>query len=406
MSRKKDYIVVTTAYWTFMLTDGALRMLVLLYFHDLGYSPINLAFIFLIYEFFGVLTNMVGGWIANIFGLKSTLTSGLFFQVIAIVMLSFLDKQWNLSFSVPFIMITQSLSGIAKDLTKMSSKTAVKFLTPKDDKTSLFRWVSILTGSKNAIKGLGFFVGAALLQFCGFQESLWIMAVLLTIVLTLSNYNLPKHIGDMKPKQIRFLETFKNSREINILSTVRVFLFGARDIWFVVGTPLFLTTTFGWTFTYVGTFMACWVIVYGFFQAFAPKLIRLRTKGESPKGKEAFELSCILTLVIAMILTGFIFDWRADITIVGGLFIFGSVFALNSALHSFLILDYAKHDKAAVNVGFYYMANAIGRFVGTLLSGVLYQYGGLKFCLIGSTLFVVIATITTFNLKKHEHPSQ
>ena len=73
----RNYALVTASYWGFTLTDGALRMLVLLHFHQLGYTPVNLAFLFLLYEFFGILTNLFGGWIGSRFGLRLTLFAGL-----------------------------------------------------------------------------------------------------------------------------------------------------------------------------------------------------------------------------------------------------------------------------------------------------------------------------------------
>ena len=140
------YIAVTAAYWAFMLTDGALRMLVLLHFNTLGFSPIQLAYLFVLYEIAGVITNLSAGWIAARFGLTSTLYAGLGLQVIALLALSMLDPAWSIAASVVFVMAVQGLSGVAKDLAKMSSKSAVKLLAPTED-AGLFRWVAILTGS-------------------------------------------------------------------------------------------------------------------------------------------------------------------------------------------------------------------------------------------------------------------
>ncbi|MDX1738742.1 MAG: MFS transporter, partial [Alphaproteobacteria bacterium] len=160
----KSYIGVTFAYWGFTISDGALRMLVLLHFHQLGYTPLDLAYLFLLYEFMGVVTNLVGGWIAARLGLRSTLIGGLAVQVFALLMLSMLEPSWTHSVSLAYVMVAQALSGIAKDLTKMSSKSAVKLTAHPEDnllERRLFKWVSFLTGSKNALKGFGFFVGHA-----------------------------------------------------------------------------------------------------------------------------------------------------------------------------------------------------------------------------------------------------
>lgn len=384
-----------------MLTDGALRMLVLLYFHELGYSPITLAFLFLFYEFFGIVTNLFGGWIAHRFGLKSTLVWGLAIQPLALIGLTFLDKSWGPHIAIPFVMAIQALSGISKDLTKMSSKTAVKFLVPEDKSSSLFKWVAVLTGSKNAIKGAGFFVGGFLLQLFGFSSALWSLAILIVLALTCSLLFLPKEIGTAKSKS-KLKGLFQQKSEIKILSAARVFLFGARDIWFVVAIPVYFTTAFAWNFTQVGTFMAFWVIGYGFVQAVAPALLKIFTKGKAPGGRAALTISGILTLSMASIATLFTLQIVPKITIIAGLLLFGAIFALNSSVHSFLVLHYADNDKAAVNVGFYYMANAIGRLLGTLLSGVLFQYGGVKWALIGSAIFLLFTTLITNVLPKED----
>jgi len=382
-----------------MLTDGALRMLVLLHFHELGYSPLKLASLFLLYEFFGIITNLFGGWLGNRYGLKMTLTNGLLLQVVALMVLSFLDPTWTVAISVPFVMLAQALSGIAKDLTKMSSKTAIKYLIPPDQGSKMFKWVSLLTGSKNAIKGVGFFVGGALLTLLGFQVSLWVLALLVATVFIFGLVSLPNELGRAKQKS-HLKQLFTQGRNINLLSLARIFLFGARDIWFVVALPLFLGEQFGWNFTSIGTFMASWVICYGIVQALAPGLIKGRTKGHAPDGKTAVELLFFLVLTMVLMTTLFFFEIAVGYTIVIGLLIFGAVFALNSSVHSFLIIDYADGDKAAINVGFYYMANAMGRLLGTLLSGLLFQWGGLLYCLLGSTLFLTIATVTCFKLPK------
>ena len=391
----RNYILVTGAYWGFTLTDGALRMLVLLHFFNLGYSPVTLAFLFLLYEFFGIVTNLLGGWIASRMGLRVTLVAGLALQVAALGMLALLDPQWSEFASVAWVMVSQALSGIAKDLTKMSSKSAIKVLVPPDAKGTLFKWVAILTGSKNALKGAGFFLGGFLLATAGFAGALWIMAGALAIVWIGSWASLPREMGKAKTKA-SWRELLSKSREINVLCLARFFLFGARDIWFVVGVPVFLRGVLGWSFAQVGAFMAFWVIGYGIIQGAAPAILR----GRAPAGGTASAIAFALAAVAAAIPLGLAADMPANVVIVGGLAVFGAVFALNSAVHSYLILDYTDGDKVALNVGFYYMANAGGRLVGCLLSGVLYQVAGLSGCLWGAFAFSVAAAAVALKLPR------
>lgn len=398
MKSLRDYLIVTVAYWSFMLTDGALRMLVLLYFHERGYSTLSLAFLFLLYEFCGIVTNAVGGWLAARQGLKVTLVAGLALQVGGILMLACTDPSWPLALGVCYVMVAQSLSGIAKDLTKMSAKTAVKFLVPEDQGSRLYKWVAVLTGSKNAIKGAGFFLGGLLLQVAGFRAGLWGMGVFIAVICLASWRLLPGRIGQPKSKTTKLSGLFAQGRRINLLATSRVFLFGARDIWFVVGLPVYLGAELGWSFSQVGGFMALWVVGYGAVQMVAPGVTRWRSGGAAPGGRLSFELVCLLLVVMLGITSAVAYGVAPGLSIVVGLFVFGAVFALNSSVHSFLILDYADGDKAAMSVGFYYMANAIGRLLGTLLSGLLYQAAGLIACLVGASVFLAITAAVTWLL--------
>ncbi|MBD2102134.1 organoarsenical effux MFS transporter ArsJ [Leptolyngbya sp. FACHB-261] len=392
----RNYLLVTAAYWGFTVTDGALRMLVLLHFNQLGYTPLQIASLFLFYEIFGVITNFLGGWIGSQFGLKVTLYGGIGLQVFALVMTALLNPSWPVGFGVVYVMAAQALSGIAKDLTKMSSKSAIRLVVPQDAQSSLFKWVAILTGSKNALKGVGFFVGAALLASLGFVKALLLMAGGLFLLL-LTGVLLPKGMGKIKAK-VKFKQLFSKSEEINILSAARFFLFGSRDVWFVVGLPVFLRSSLGWSFMQVGGFLACWVIGYGTIQFLAPNLLRLLGSGQPPQARTIQFWTSFLTAVPAAIALALQLGVSPTLTIVGGLALFGVVFAFNSAVHSYLVLAFTEDDKVALNVGFYYMANSGGRLAGTVLSGLIYQLFGLVGCLWISTFFVLVAALISFRL--------
>jgi MFS family permease len=399
----KNYILVTLAYWGFTITDGALRMLVLLYFNSIGYTPLQIAFLFLFYEIFGVVTNFLGGWIGSQFGLKITLYAGIGLQVFSMVMLSWLNPNWAEWLAVAYVMVAQAFSGIAKDLTKMSSKSAIRLVVPQEAQSSLFKWVAVLTGSKNALKGVGFFVGSVLLTSVGFTNSLLVMAGGLFLIM-FTGLMLPKGMGKIKAK-VKFKQLFSKSKEINILSAARFFLFGSRDVWFVVGLPVFLRGTLGWSFYQVGGFLACWVIGYGVIQFLAPTLIQRFGSGHPPKSKTIQFWTFTLTVVPAGIALALQLGVPGNIAIIAGLLVFGVVFAFNSAVHSYLVLAFTDDDKVALNVGFYYMANSGGRLVGTVLSGLVFQYFNLVGCLWTSMLLVLAAGIVTMKLPDPQ-PSQ
>jgi MFS family permease len=392
----RNYTLVTGAYWIETLADGATRMLVLFYFYELGYSAFAVASLFVFYEIFGIVTNLVGGWLAARFGLRTTLFMGLGTQAFAVSMLAFVPAAWLV---LPYVMVSQAFSGIAKDLTKMSSKSAVKLVVPAGDESSLYRWVAVLTGSKNALKGVGFFLGALMLTVAGFQPSMAILAGVVLVTLLVVARLMHGHLGRPDGKA-RFKHMFSNNRAVNVLAAARVFLFASRDVWFVVGLPVYLETVLGWSFVQTGGFLAIWVIGYGIVQAAAPGFVRRRDGrgGGEPDGRTATWLAFVLAAFPAAIAVGLSAGLDPTAVIVVGLIAFGVVFAMNSAVHSYLILAYADNDRAAMNVGFYYMANAGGRLAGTILSGLLYEWHGLVACLWASAICVLAAAVLSLLL--------
>lgn len=396
-SEVKQYLVVTGNYWAFTLTDGALRMLVVLHFYSLGYTPLEIAALFLFYEIFGVVTNLFGGYLGARVGLNRTMNIGLALQVGALMLLTVPNEM----LTVLWVMAAQALSGIAKDLNKMSAKSAIKLLVPDDLQSSLYTWVARLTGSKNALKGVGFFLGGLLLTVLGFTGAVLTMAIALALVWISSILLLKKDLGkaSVKPK---FREIFSKSPAINALSAARLFLFGARDVWFVIALPVYLSATLGWDFWAVGSYLAVWVIGYGFVQAFAPHITG-KASGRVPDGKSAGLWAFALAGLPALIALGLMAELSALWVITVGLMLFAVLFAVNSSLHSYLIVSYAKSDGVSLDVGFYYMANAMGRLIGTLLSGWVFQQWGLEACLWVSTTFIVAAAVISTKLPRHSH---
>jgi len=401
----RNYLIVTGGYWAFTITDGAIRMLVVLYFHLLGYSPFEVAMLFLFYEFFGIVTNLVGGWLGSRIGLNMTMHIGMGLQVFALALLM-VPEAW---LTVAYVMFAQALSGIAKDLNKMSAKASVKTLVPQNNNgdenndSQLFKWVAVLTGSKNALKGVGFFLGALLLQWLEFRGALAVLSGSLFVILIISIILLPAGLGKTKNKA-KFTQVFSKSPAINWLSAARFFLFGSRDVWFVVALPVYLYSVFEWDFMQVGGFLAIWIIGYGVVQASAPKLIRHSHHNTGPDGATAKLWAFVLAFFPAAIALGLYLEYEPEIILITGLFAFGFIFAINSAVHSYLIVAMSEQDNVSMNVGFYYMANAGGRLTGTVLSGLMYQSYGLIGCLICSSLFIFAAALLSMRLPVTRNP--
>ena len=404
MSTARNYVIVTASYWGFTLVDGALRMLVLLHFFRLGYTPFTLAFLFLLYEAAGIAANVSGGWFASRFGIPRMLAVGQLLQIAGLVMLSMLDPAWTAAVSVAWVVAAQGIAGVAKDLTKTASKSAIK-ATSSEGSGQLFRWVAWFTGSKNAMKGIGFFFGGVLLEWAGFRHALWLMAALLAVIFVAGICLLPAQLGKAKSSKT-MRELFAKSRGVNLLAAARVFMFGARDVWFVVGLPVFLYAN-GWHFMEVAGFVALWTIGYGGIQAVAPSLVRRSSDGLSREIPAARLWGGILAAVPAAlaVIVQTPGVSHVSLIIVVGLALFGLPFAVNSSLHSYLILAYAGSEKAAEDVGFYYAANAAGRLLGIVLSGALYQIGGITLCLVGSAAMLAASWLITFALPLEEGPA-
>lgn len=400
------YVTVTAAYWAFMLTDGALRMLVLLHFHSLGFSAVQLAYLFLLYEFMGIITNLSAGWLAARFGLAATLYAGLGLQIVALIALAQLDASWGLSASVIYVMAVQGLSGVAKDLAKMSAKSAVKLLAPTGQGI-LFRWVALLTGSKNAVKGMGFLLGTVLLGLWGFSASVLGMAMVLSLILIGVIFLMPSSLPAGK-KAVKFAQVFSTDAKINQLSLARMFLFAARDVWFVVGIPIYFYAVLSdgseagnrGAFFIIGGFMAVWTILYGFVQSIAPRLLKAHNHDTSQIVRQAVVWVAGLSL-IPLVLGLAVYAQLPYPTaiVVAGLLLFGFVFAINSAVHSYLILAFSTGERVTMDVGFYYMANAAGRLLGTLLSGLSYQLGGIALCLLTAALMAALSWLAARRLQ-------
>ncbi len=385
----RNYLIVTSSYWSFTLTDGALRMLVLLHFYALGYTPFMLASLFLLYEAAGIFANLGGGWLATRFGIPRMLAAGLTLQIVGLMLLSALDPAWGAALSVAWAVMAQGISGVAKDLTKTASKSAIK-ATSEGGNGQLFTWVAWFTGSKNAMKGFGFFVGGLLLQTVGFKPALWLMAAMLAAVLVGVLASLPRELGKAKASK-SFAELFAKSRPVNLLAAARIFLFASRDVWFVVGLPVFLYAQ-GWKYMEVAGFIASWTIGYGLVQGLAPQVLRRSADGLSREIPEARLWGAVLTAIpvaLALLIQAHLPVSPAWLVVIG-LGIFGFAFAVISSLHSYLILAYAGSKKAAEDVGFYYAANAGGRLFGIIMSGALTSYAGLPACLWGSAVMLVL----------------
>tara|TARA_B110000261_G_scaffold141648_1_gene162460 strand:+ start:1 stop:1077 length:1077 start_codon:yes stop_codon:yes gene_type:complete len=355
---------------------------------------------FIFYELFGVVTNLLGGFFGARVGLNRTMNIGLGLQLVALSML-LVNPQL---LTIAWVMSAQAISGVAKDLNKMSAKSAIKLLAPAGQSSSLYRWVALLTGSKNTLKGLGFFLGGALLTGVGFTTSILIMLIGLGSIWLLSLLLLKADLGRSKNKP-NIAQLLSKSSTINQLSGARLFLFAARDVWFVVALPVYLAQQLSWTSWQVSTFLAVWIIVYGLVQVLAP-LLTPQAHNESPSTtfkfahNTTFKWQIGLALVPLIMAYGLHSQLHSSTVLVVGLGIFGFVFAVNSSLHSYLIVALAKTDSVALDVGFYYMANAAGRLLGTLLSGWVFLQFGFIACLLLSSALVLSAVYITHKLAR------
>ena len=394
-SDRRGYLLVTLCYWAFTLSDGALRMLVLMHLHAQGQTAWALALILLPYEVAGVATNLLGGYLNARVGMKATLTLGLALQVAACIMLA--SDPANMS--VLFVAASQCLSGVAKDMAKTSAKSYVKALRTPGDSAGLFRWVAWMTGSKNAMKGAGFFVGGALLSCAGFRATNYGIAALLALFTCAAAWTLPRVPGR---RGVTIGSVLTHDARMWWLSVARMFLFGSRDAWFAVALPLFLIRS-GWPQPAVGGALAAWVILYGAIQSATPRLTGARTASAGTRWALTWT-----SLLLAPLATGALAlpsSARPVLLATLTLVAYGAVFAVTSSLHSWLVVALHDDDRNAERVGFYYAANAAGRVLGTLASGLFFSGActsaeGLAWCMHASCLSAAAAAACTGALRR------
>ena len=387
------FLLVSLCYQGFTLSDGALRMLVLLHLNQQGRTPWALLLVLLPYEIAGVFTNLLGGWLGARHGLKLPLLLGLVLQSLACLALGLAVAP-----SLAFVMLTQVASGIAKDLAKTAAKSYVRAL-PAGADDRLFARVGWLTGSKNVTKGLGFFVGGALLTAVGFQVTNLALAAALLAIALLAIWLLPNPPG--KPRA-RIARVADHGPPVRWLALARLFLFAARDAWFAIAVPLYLATSLQWPSAWIGTFLSVWVIGYGLVQAATPLWWPAPS---TASGVRRTRVTTALLVVPLLATSAALWAGLAGgPALVLGLCAFGAVFAVTSSLHSWLVLAIARGDDVVERVGFYYAANSAGRLLGTVLSGALFALGtgaeaGLLACLLAATTLTLLATLATTRVR-------
>lgn len=397
-------------------------MIVLLHAYQLGFSAWLTAIMFSLYELAGVVTNLAAGLAGSRWGIKATLVTGLVVQLVGIGLLyGFRDawgapgQQWK---GLVYITLAQALCGVAKDLVKLGGKTVTKLVTPDEKQSALFKLVSWITGFKNSMKGIGYFIGAASLTV-NVQFALGLLLFLILLALPAALFGLRRDLGRTRSANVTLRQVLSPSSNVMRLSVARAFLFGSRDLWFEVPLPFFLRDKLqgiGWARPATGAALALFIIVYGQVQSWTPQLV-LQPLRQAPANKLVQVLwNAMLTVVpaclAAALLGSHIFTGHqhgASVAVLMcGLAAFCVIFAINSSIHSYLILRYSEGDSVAKSVGIYYASNAVGRFVGTLVSGAIYEYSSdskaraLGYCFVASACFSLISTLLTLRIDDHE----
>ena len=417
MFHVRNMYMSSIAYVVFTLTDGGARTIVLLHAHQLGFNAIEIALMFALYELMGVATNLAGGFFGSQHGLRFTVMLSLVLQLVGFTALACTGTVFgelkDATDSVRFeafwwIASCQALNGIAKDLMKLAGKSTPKLVTGPNENSKLFKLVAYLTGMKNSMKGLGYFVGGLLLAGTGYVGALAIMGGFIAILAPFSWIYLDSDLGIAK-KRPKCSQVFNKNRNVNILSGARFFLFGSRDIWFEVAAPLFLAAApLDWSDGSVGGFMAGYTIIYGQFQALTATAFKTEKLKRNPNNRDVVILAMICAVLPAA-LGGLLYVIRDHITatqvvLIMGVALYAIVFAANSSVHSFMIVLYSNRDKVAMDLGFYYMANAGGRLVGTVASGFVFYHTkseyGLSVCLWISSAFLLGAALVSMLLDK------
>jgi len=406
----RNLYVTVWSFNLFTITDGAIRSIILLYANQLGFNAILIALMFSMYELAGVFTNLFGGVIATRYGLKFTLLCSLLCQVAGLGLLLTIEPIFgdletleNKGGATVYITFCQALSGIAKDLMKLSCKSMPKLVSKPGDDDKLFSIVAWVTGLKNSFKGFGSILGAVRINFTSLVASVRVLLGIILLIVPAPVFYMDSALGMNKKNAVFNMSVLQKGRDVNVLSLARFFLFGARDIWYEIAAPLFLRQALLWSDWTIGLFLGGYTIIYGSFQTSVSKLFKKSSKENLSRVGKIFNglppvsqvKNWAYITTIQLVLWGIILYplyrhfvsipndngaiWGTNVVFVFGVLVFAILFAVNSAVHSYFILRYARKDKLAMDMGFYYMANAGGRLVGTLLSGVLFYYTEAQF---------------------------
>jgi MFS family permease len=409
----KPFVVISASYLLFTVTDGGIRTIVLFNAFQRKFSAFEVSIMFVLYELAGTFTNFLAGIAGARWGLKATMLAGLFLQLGGIGMLFGWSEKFTKEQAIIFVTIAQMLSGISKDLVKLGGKAVTKLVTPDSKQGVLYKRVSMITGLKNSLKGVGYFLGGALVQWSYFG-ALGVMMGIVLLAIPWPALGLESGLGRTRRENITWRSVFKKNHNIQALSAARFFLFASRDAWFDVPLPFYLRSKegFGWERAAAAALLGAWIILYGQVQSWTPQLVAKPLK-QFPANKYHAALWAGINAVIPLVLGCFLqfsdifraHDVRAMMPILlVGVFVFAIIFAINSSIHSYLAVKYSEGDKIAVDIGFYYMSNSAGRLFGTLVGGALFEFvgnytNGFAACFWFSLCLTVVAAAITPALK-------
>mmetsp|Transcript_19708 Transcript_19708/g.29246 ORF Transcript_19708/g.29246 Transcript_19708/m.29246 type:complete len:265 (+) Transcript_19708:113-907(+) len=200
----RPFVIISSSYLLFTITDGAARLIVLLHAYNKSFSAFEVALMFTLYELAGVVTNLLAGIMGAKWGIKVTLLTGLLLQLVSYGLLFGWQDDWSKEQAILYVTMAQMWGGVAKDLTKLGGKTITKLVTPEEQETKLFKLVSLITGWKNSLKGVGYFLGSALLQI-SYELALSVMMCLIVAAIPWALFGLDRSLGTAK-KDERFIK--------------------------------------------------------------------------------------------------------------------------------------------------------------------------------------------------------
>ena len=375
-SHKRAITIVALGYWSAALTNGALRVIVPIYFASVGVSISKIAFLFFLFKFAEIFAPMGIGVMLNRLGYKRTFIAGL---VVHSVISSF--------YMVPSFVLLY-IERFVRGLLYMADMSAVyvKHFSLKEKQRFL---INMILGLKEASKGIGMIGGGLLIAVLPIENTLLIFSAFTAVSAFVALWYLPDLKEQVKLPVLKIWGAV--DKKIKTLGLGFGLLNGGLDAWGVVVLPVYLTKVLGVTPAFVGTVMMAEYIFQGLIVTFFSKYVNLRWE---PRTLLILSGLLLIPVSLALSLATTLYPF---LTLV---FVYMFFFSVAMVYYNHLMLDFASEEKTSLDLATYTTLTNIFKPIGVFASGLLAESLGFSSAYYFASLLILSSTLTCLALPK------